>query len=183
MAVTTRQHVQYFAVLLVVWAWGTFGPAGRAAEATWFLCENVCSSSTACEETCYENMMEHENGNDITCLEWGVYDESEPCCGDFVCEAPEEVPGEAGYCGADCGPGPGGGSCGECSPSAQTGCGSNQVCNLAGCCIAIGNYWPPAPLCYDDYCETNADCCSGNVCLTHPVYQQYGVCVDNRIPG
>ena len=38
------------------------------------ICEEVCSTSTECSEVCYLNLMEYENGNDITCLEYGTYD-------------------------------------------------------------------------------------------------------------
>jgi hypothetical protein len=31
-------------------------------------------------------MMEFENGNDITCVEFGVWDVETTCCGDLICD-------------------------------------------------------------------------------------------------
>lgn len=147
---------------------------------TSILCEEVCTESSACDEMCYENMMEYENGNDISCLDYGVYDDDEICCGDRVCDVdPEADSGMGGFCPADCGPGPVG--CGECSPSAQTGCESGEICNAQHCCYVPGTATPPEPVCWDLYCQNDADCCSGNHC-----YERVGltaVCVQDSIPG
>ena len=40
------------------------------------ICDEVCSSST-CHDGCYVNMMEFENGNYISCLQYGAWDGSE----------------------------------------------------------------------------------------------------------
>lgn len=180
---STKQQLRFFILLALVWVYGSVREAPLAAGATWFLCENVCSSSTACEETCYENMMEHENGNDITCLEWGDYDEEQPCCGDGVCEVPEDNLGEWGYCGGDCGPGPGTPTCSTgptCSPSAQTGCSSGEYCAFDGCC-ADEQGWrgtpPEPPACFVAFCVPG-NCCPGYVCLKVNSWNN-GICYPN----
>lgn len=61
------------------------------------LCGDVCSSSD-CATECYENEMEFENGNSISCLDYGVYDPGQACCGDGQCNNGEDT----GTCYADC---------------------------------------------------------------------------------
>ena len=62
-------------------------------------CAEICPSSD-CNTQCYENAMEFENGNMISCRTYGVYDTSQMCCGDSVCDgATGETPET---CYSDC---------------------------------------------------------------------------------
>jgi|CXWK01.1.fsa_nt_gi hypothetical protein len=154
---------RYLAFLAIVYFGAEVGGVSLAAS-TPPICEEVCSESTACEESCYENMMEFENGNDITCLDYGVYDTEATCCGDSVCEATR---GEMGYCNFDCGPIVEG--CGECDPYAQTGCGNDEVCTNDECCLAQNNPPPPpAPQCFIVACSQYVPCCANFYCLIDP---------------
>ena len=141
-------------------------------------CDEVCSSSVACEEECYINEMEYQNGNATTCLAYGVYDTSAVCCGDLKCEEDE-----AGYCEVDCG-GTGGCYPAECNPSTRTGCSSGQVCNSQACCVDAPAGWgdpPKDPACYEDYCDDSHDCCGGDHCyIAYPGYF-LGVCVPDIV--
>lgn len=82
------------------------------------ICETTCASSSACDTECYENLMEYENGNAITCLEFGVYDESGFCCGDDFCNNDLE---DGDSCASDCSLG--------LTSSAPPSCGNN-VCDV-----------------------------------------------------
>ncbi len=62
-------------------------------------CAEICPSSD-CNTRCYENEMEFQNGNTISCRDYGVYDTSQMCCGDGVCS--EETGETLGTCYADC---------------------------------------------------------------------------------
>lgn len=70
---------------------------GATLYASYDLCSDVCSSSS-CATECYENEMEFENGNSISCLDYGVYDTGQACCGDGNCNNGEDT----GSCYADC---------------------------------------------------------------------------------
>jgi hypothetical protein len=131
------------------------------------ICEEYCDTSTACEDECYIDMMEFENGNAITCLEYGVYDTSAACCGDGLCVEGEEPCN----CDDDCG------VCAElfpeCNPITQTGCSSGQKCNTLGYCKDVPNCSegycdngtkPTPPECFDNLCDEHSDCCPENVC-------------------
>ena len=152
--------------------------SGVSLLATPPICEEVCTESTACEETCYENMMEFENGNDITCLDFGVYDEEAACCGDFLCDVSA---GETAYCANDCGPlGPN--YCNECSAIYQTGCNTGEVCTFDLCCLAEGQPpgpAPPPPACFIVACTKNTSCCPGEYCLIDDNWQS-GTCYPVR---
>ncbi len=124
------------------------------------ICEEVCSSSSACDETCYENQMEFENGNDITCYDYGVWDEEAVCCGDARCDEGEIV----ATCEEDCGTTYG--SCGECNPFTQTGCTGDDVCMWDHCCLPEGNGpQPQYPTCFVVVCHDATDCCSDSICV------------------
>ena len=162
------KYVRMLAFLLIVWGYAaTDGARVFATSATEILCEEVCTESTACEETCYENMMEFENGNDITCLEWGTYDESVACCGDGACtKDPDD--NESAYCFDDCGPvypdcptGP------TCDPYDQTGCDSDDACANDGCCVPSSGPPPPQPppVCFQVFCFKDSDCCGTDQCI------------------
>ena len=91
------------------------------------ICSEMCSTS-GCDETCYLNLMEFENGNDITCLEYGSWDGG-VCCGDGICDGGAEF----GSCTGDC-PTPTGGNCNECSIQDQD-CGGLALCVQGNCCV------------------------------------------------
>jgi hypothetical protein len=148
-----------------VWTYAaTEGATVLANSAPDILCEEVCTESTACEETCYENMMEFENGNDLTCLEWGTYDESVACCGDGICNKDSDD-NESALCYVDCGSiGP---ICTDCNPYNQTGCSGDDACANDGCCVPSSG--PPAPspppACFQVFCFKDSDCCQDDVCI------------------
>lgn len=175
------RNVRYLVVVIAAFVYFDGGRALSAAPPP-PICSEVCDSSTACDETCYENMMEFENGNDITCLEYGVYDTSVACCGDGACVEGEEPC----TCNDDCGTC----SSGSCNPVTQTGCQPGQKCNMLGVCKDVPNCEdgacdngtkPSPPECWDAFCESDDDCCGDNICLT-PDPGQTGFCVPNTLP-
>lgn len=174
--ITGMRSLRYLLFLLLAWAATDAGAGRLSAGVVPPICEEVCSSSTVCEELCYENMMEFENGNDITCRQFGVYDTSISCCGDTVCDTAYEMDP---LCAADCGPDNQG--CQECNPVTQSGCDTGEVCTARSCCKAFGNVRTGPPVCTDLYCDEDSDCCPGNYCYNVPGLND-GVCVDTT-PG
>ncbi len=83
--------------LLLMAAFIYFNGIGVKAAGNPPICEEVCTEATDCTETCYINMMEFENGNDIDCLEYGVYN-YDYCCGDDTCGVEED----GDQCPGDC---------------------------------------------------------------------------------
>lgn len=160
-----KMQLRYLAFLGVVVAVVEFTGRDLFASPPPPICSEMCGSSS-CEETCYVDMMEFGNGNDITCLEYGSWDGS-PCCGDGVCEGDEGGNEEmTGPCAADC-PGPIV-TCGECSVETQN-CGGGAVCVRGGCCVTpcdgseCGEHertCEASAQCYD-----TGDCCDDEVCL------------------
>jgi len=160
------KHVRSLAFLAIVVAYGE--SAGSGLFATMVpICEEICAEAT-CDSECYENMMEFENGNNLTCLGWGTWDTDSVCCGDGVCDTSPDC--EIGSCLADC-PEPTTGPCNECNPTTQTGCAAGEVCAHNACCVEEGNRPPSPPLppgCFAVICATDGDCCSGDYCLKDP---------------
>ena len=133
------------------------------------ICEEVCSTSTECSEVCYLNLMEYENGNDITCLEYGTYD-IETCCGDGFCANSGTEDGDA--CAQDCSlgltpnnpPSCGNASCddGESKRTCPADCSHSTSCgdgicdgptfgeNPNTCAVDCG---------YADFCGTGSSMC------------------------
>lgn len=173
--------------LAILFAIGEGGSVSLWASPPPPICSEVCSESTECSETCYIDMIEFGNGNDISCLDYGVYDGSVPCCGDDVClQGPD---GEECNCAADCGtcePDPP-----ECDPEEQN-CPAGQLCNMLGYCYVVpvceGSECPQKPnppnYCIESTCVDNSQCCSQSICLnpdpTNP--QSIGWCVPNLVP-
>jgi hypothetical protein len=63
------------------------------------LCGDVCPSLD-CATQCYQDEVAFENGNTSSCLDYGVYDTNQMCCGDGFCS---QVTGEnTDNCAADC---------------------------------------------------------------------------------
>jgi hypothetical protein len=129
------------------------------------ICEEVCTTSTPCEDVCYLNMMEFENGNDITCLEYGVYDEATACCGDYVCDLEQEE--SCGNCTADCGPCQNpplcgwngcevGENCMNCPYDCGT-CGEAETCDNDGKC-EDGEPNDCVDCMATGFCTQNSDC-------------------------
>lgn len=145
------------------------------------ICEEVCDSQSPCDEVCYLNLMEFENGNDTNCLEFGVFDQDGYCCGDGTCNVSG---GEAcGNCSDDCGtclspePTCGGSGCqqGEnCNNCAQDcgSCGSSGSCDGDGSCESGED-----KSCSD--CMTAGYCRSDSDCPDVPEGNDY-TCVDDR---
>ncbi len=129
------------------------------------ICEEYCTTSTSCEEACYVDLMEYENGNAITCLEYGVYDEDAECCGDGICDL--TVNESCGSCEDDCGacisaPACGQNGCeqGENCENCPDDCGS---CNYSSSCNDNGKCDRGEPKdCTDcmatGYCAQDSDC-------------------------
>lgn len=178
----TLRLVTYTTFLGVVWAYGATGGARVFADSgTWFLCENVCGETTACDESCYENMMEHENGNDITCLEWGDWDYSQTCCGDYVCNLSADE--SCANCVNDCGlclvpptceedGCQQGENCMNC-PADCGPCGTSETCNNDGKCQTGEDL-----TCED--CQFTGFCVTQNDCPDHQGNGYHYTCVDDR---
>jgi hypothetical protein len=126
-------------------------------------CAQVCGSTTSCNEQCFPDELAWINGNWISCLTWGDYEE--PCCGDFECSGGETASscfgdchcgddvcnaGETIYtCPADCdgegGPGGGGPDCG------------NNTCNgTESCSNCPEDCWEECT-CGDSVCNPPAE--------------------------
>lgn len=73
-------------VLLIAAVTVSLGDLRRTLYAFPDDCADICPSSD-CNTQCYENEMEFQNGNAISCRDYGVYDTSQMCCGDSVCSA------------------------------------------------------------------------------------------------
>lgn len=129
------------------------------------ICSDVCTTSTDCTDQCYIDMMEFDNGNAITCLQFGTFD-SNLCCGDGYCASDYE---DAGSCPSDCDLGitspP---TCGDfqCDPgeskrNCPTDCTSPETCGDSRCDTneTAGNC--PADCTYADYCNGGAFNCPG----------------------
>ncbi len=112
------------------------------------ICDEVCTGSTECGTLCYENMMEFENGNDITCYEYDVYDPDQFCCLDRVCNLGAEE--SCGNCTADCG------TC--LSPQPVCGLyGCEQGENCRNCATDCGGCGSSGQCDYDGRCESGED--------------------------
>jgi hypothetical protein len=146
------------------------------------ICEEVCTGSTECNTECYENMMEFENGNDITCYEYGTYDDDQFCCLDDVCNVAAEE--SCGNCVADCGP------CLSTPTCGQFGCEQGENCESCpqdcGACGTSGGSCDYDDRCEDDEDEYCQDCQFTGFCEDEedcPDFQgdsyKY-VCVDDR---
>jgi hypothetical protein len=130
------------------------------------ICDEYCTQSTACEDRCYVNMMEYENGNSISCYQYGVYDTSVACCGNGVCEQ-GDGDHEMNSCASDC---PQTYTCGDCDINAQD-CGGELVCIQGGCCVTGCDGEDCGEK--DRSCEGGAsacasdnDCCPDEFCLS-----------------
>jgi hypothetical protein len=104
------------------------------------ICDEVCDSETTCTDECYIDLMEYENGDSISCYEYGVY--ALPCCGDRLCDIGSGE--DMGVCDEDCGPScTETNNCPDCDPVAQTGWSAGEMCSYLGHCV-------PVP-----YCDSN----------------------------
>ena len=158
------RNVRYLVVVIAAFVY-FHGGLDLAAAPPPPICSDVCDSSTACDETCYESQMEFENGNDITCLEYGVYDEDQFCCGDGLCnlEASESCSACQDDCNACLSPGP---ICGlygcevgeECS-SCPGDCGG-PCDDTGGSCDDNEKCEENEPKDCDDCLKTNVFCAS-----------------------
>lgn len=172
-----------FLFLAVVACWVGLHSTGLSASPPPPLCDEVCSSETTCTDECYVDLMEFENGNSISCYEYGVY--ALPCCGDSRCDLGSET--EMGSCDEDCGSVCTPPNCPDCNPISQTGCSTGEMCNRDGECVPVpfcdgsGCDDPPVPPeCYEDFCNYDWDCCSGNFCAGNVGGFSMGVCSHTR---
>ena len=126
-----NQKALLFAALVGFYFQGHGARLFAGSKAMWSECDDVCASSN-CTDGCYLDPIEFENGNQISCYEYGTYDTTQSCCGDGVCDASHNEDGsptdsnETGACAVDCGAPPPGGGDGNCDPVWQTGCTSGQ---------------------------------------------------------
>ena len=169
------RQLQFLALLTAMY-W--FVQPSAVARASGHLCEERCSESTLCGEECYMTELDFINGNPSSCREYGVYDVSGECCGDQICNGQDVT-----NCESDCGGWCGGSQCPECNPVYQTGCNSNQMCGADGYCYDVPNCTGgvcnvnKTPVCYEDYCYKNSDCCPGSYCWVRYYWQPQGTCV------
>ena len=174
------RNVRYLVVVIAAFVYFD-GGRDLAAAPPPPICSDVCDSSTACDEICYENMMEFENGNDINCLEYGVYDQDQFCCGDSLCnlEANESCDACQDDCGTCC-PDPdiecGNGQCevGEECSSCSFDCG--PCADAGGSCNNNDECDDNEPKECDDCLKTNVFCEDDTDCDTLDDH----ICVDDR---
>lgn len=174
-----RRRTRLIIALTALW-WVRFGGGGVAAAPFPDDCNDVCSSTTSCQATCFPDEIAFENGNRISCLTWGVY--ATPCCGDGSCDSGEDFNSCFGdcHCGdhtcdagenvstcpADCGGGPPPPECsGTCTDETCDDCPEDcwhdsGVCGYCGdgICEAdeTGGYGTP----YAGHCDTADGWCS-----------------------
>lgn len=137
-----------------------------SARAVSILCEEVCTESTPCNDPCYENMMEFENGNAIDCFTYDVYDHDAYCCGDNTCVLDNEencwsCPYDCGAClspGPDCGANgcEVGENCQNCPSDCGT-CGASSSCDYDSKC-EDGEDENCQDCQFTGFCEDNEDC-------------------------
>jgi hypothetical protein len=146
----------------------------------WRECDTACPTSN-CTDSCFVDGIAFEDGDSITCLDYGTYDTSQTCCGDSFCDVAD---GEnCTNCLEDC---PGPCSTGDCEPWRQTDCPTGQACASNGVCVSIPNCDSggcnndnvKTPTCLDAYCNNGHDsCCPGDVCEGWTYYIPVGICV------
>ena len=143
--ITTNVRHLLFLILAMVVLHVDSAPLSAKAP----ICDETCNSSSDCTQECYINMIEFENGNSITCLDYGVYDYSSFCCGDYVCNLTAEE--TCGTCSNDCG------SCLSPPPTCGiNGCEQGEFCNT--CPSDCGSCGPAPSGCdYDGTCESTED--------------------------
>jgi hypothetical protein len=93
--------IRYICFIAVVAAWLHFRSTPLQAF-HWNECDEYCPTA-GCSDTCFVDQMEFDNGNRISCLDYGVFDTSQFCCGDGLCNG--DAGEDSGSCSADCGPG------------------------------------------------------------------------------
>jgi hypothetical protein len=179
--IVSSRWVRYIAFLIAVYAWLPQNGVHVSASMS-LLCSDRCTSTSDCTTECYFTEEDIENGYVSSCLDYGVYDQAAACCGDHICDQPEE----GGSCDADCGTS--GIGCNECNSATNSGCSSGQLCNAEQCCynvpVCTGSGCDPAknPPCYEDYCQSDGDCCSGDHCYWIDREQDAtGFCVPNAV--
>jgi hypothetical protein len=164
--------------------------AGLSAHsALWPECDTSCDSSS-CTDSCYADEIAFENGDSISCLDWGSWDASQSCCGDGICDMSLDGNGdpsdnnEFGNCYADCHNEPGDPL--DCNPNTQEGCSSGQACAPNWVCVNIPDYSGGSgnnghmvdPSCTTNYCDAQTHCCAGDACyLPIAGWGGSGICV------
>jgi hypothetical protein len=140
------------------------GGRGLAAAPPPPICSEVCDSSTHCEETCYENMMEFENGNDITCLDYGSCDPgAQPeVCGNYFCGDGETYSNCPADCDLNIGSGP---TCdnstcetGEDSKNCNEDCVDQDECGDHVCDLGESAANCPGDCYQAGFCGTHDEC-------------------------
>jgi hypothetical protein len=87
-------------------------------------CNDVCSETGSCTDTCYATDMDFINDIRTSCLTWGVY--ALPCCDDGLCSQGED----ASSCFDDCHCGDLTCNAGEGAGSCPVDCGENPVVDI-----------------------------------------------------
>lgn len=163
----------------------------RAQIPMWNECDVTCSSAN-CNDSCFVDELAFENGDSISCYDYGTYDTSQSCCGDGICNMSLDENGnptdnnEFGNCYTDCHNEPGDPL--ECDAQTQEGCETGQVCGPNWRCVNIPNYTGDPvkgnngnqvnPTCTENYCDGLHQCCSGDVCYNpYPGWGPTGICV------
>lgn len=139
----------FFVTLVALW-WVRCGTLA-AQRGLWpDDCNNVCSESGSCTDTCYASEVDFDNDNRVSCYTFGVY--GLPCCGDGECTSGED----ASTCFSDCHCGDGICNAGEtgatCSQDCSAGGGSEGKCGNGTC-----DEGETCESCTGD-CHTEADC-------------------------
>jgi hypothetical protein len=122
----TRSRM-FFVALVAFW-WVRSG-ALAAQPALWPEdCNNVCSESGSCTDTCYASQVDFDNDNRISCYTFGVY--GLPCCGDGECTSGED----ASSCFSDCHCGDGLCNAGETTVTCPADCATEPP-DCTGDCL------------------------------------------------
>lgn len=184
-----RRFSLLFAMALIVYARSAGNVSAHAA--LWNECDTSCDSSN-CNDTCFVDEIAFENGDSISCYDYGTWDTSQSCCGDGICDMSLDGNGdptdnnEFGNCYADCHDEPGDPL--QCNPQTQEGCSSGQACAPNWTCVNIPNYTGSPttgnngnqvnPTCTENYCDGLHQCCSGDACY-YPIagWGGSGICV------
>jgi hypothetical protein len=140
----------FFIAMLAVWWMRSGGVSARPAPYP-DDCNDVCSESAACTDTCYATELDFINDTRISCYTWGVY--GPPCCGDGSCTEGEDP----WSCFDDCHCGDGTCNAGENSANCPVDCHVNPVVEYdctaaaAACGSQCGETvtWEPRGTSYD----------------------------------
>ena len=150
--------------LVCLYIFGRDARISAASTIMWNECDNVCSDSTQCNTTCYDNPIQFEDGNPTTCLLDGYpYDTSQVTAA-AMASATGRITSRRG-CPDDCAVN----ICVSTGCSPESPCGDSEACDAEGCCFnqCVGSSCGGTSRSCGftgDSCESDVDCCSNEAC-------------------